>query len=149
MKRASILVIAGALVVASGVANSSAQYIMRTAILYPAADATISSTSPDINYGSSVLVTAGVSSDGLSISRALFRFDLSGIPTNAIVSNAVVYLVGMTQPAFPGYFGLSVMLTNWSEAGVTWNSRSLSTPWNAPGANPAWISFLMLPRPRF
>ena len=141
MKRASIPMIALALVVASGGANSSAQSIMRTAILYPVADSTITSTAPDINDGSSVLLTAGVGSDGLSTNRALFQFDLSSIPTNATVSNAAVYLVGMTQPGFPTYFGLSVMLTNWSEAGVTWNSRSLSTPWNAPGGQ-SGVDFL-------
>ncbi len=141
MNRASIRWVALVSVMISGVVNSSGQYITRTAILYPAADATISSSTPDVNDGNSYLVTAGVSIDGLSISRALFRFDLSSIPTNAIVTNASLYLVGATQPAAPGLFGLSVVLTNWSEAGVTWNDRLLSVPWSAPGGQ-SGVDFL-------
>jgi Disaggregatase related repeat len=132
MKGAAIPMIALALVVASGAANSSAQYI-RTTNIFPAADATIASSSPDINYGSSTMVMIGVSSDGSSLSRALFRFDLSGIPTNASVSNVTFGLVAASQPSHLTGYGPSVVLSNWSEAGVTWNSRSLSVPWSAPG----------------
>jgi hypothetical protein len=140
MKRASIPMIILALVVASAASNSSAQYI-RTTNFFPAADATITSSSPDSNFGSSTVVMVGVGNDGMSLSRGLFRFDLSGIPTNGSVSNVTLSLVGATRPSSPTYYGLSVVLSNWSEAGVTWNDRLMSVPWSEPGGQ-SGVDFL-------
>jgi hypothetical protein len=132
MKRAFISMIVLALAVASGAGNASAQYI-RTTNFFPVADAMINNSDSNVNFGSSTVVTVGVSDDGLSVSRGLFRFDLSGIPTNASVSNITLSLVATSQPSSSALFGLSVVLSNWSEAGVTWNSRLVSVPWSAPG----------------
>jgi hypothetical protein len=140
MKRASIPMIVLALVVVSGAANSSAQYI-RTTNVFPVADATIGSSSPDSNYGSSTAVMVGVGGDGSSLNRGLFRFDLSGIPTNGSVSNVTFSLIGVNQPSHSTYYGPSVVLSNWLEAGVTWNDRMMSVPWSEPGAQPG-VDFL-------
>ncbi len=129
MKRELIFVVAMAL---AGVTSSSGQYVYMTN-LFPVADASNREAVPNSNDGGSNAVMAGVSNDGLSRSRGLFRFDVSGIPTNATVTNVSVSLIGLSQPMAVALFGLNPMLTNWAEAGVTWNDRAASMPWTAVG----------------
>jgi hypothetical protein len=114
-----------------------AQYYSKfvyTTNLYPVADATIRSDDPDGNYGGVNYVMAG-SSNG-TIFRGLLRFDLSGIPTNDLVSNVTMSVVTVNQGA-GYYYQLDRLLTNWVESQVTWNSRATGQPWSAPGASNA------------
>jgi hypothetical protein len=99
------------------------------------ADATIREDAPDNNYGDTSSVTAGLSSDGSSLSRALFKFDLSTIPTNATVTNITFSLIELGQPPAQSTFFLSPLLINWVEAEVTWNNRSVGMPWTQPGGD--------------
>jgi hypothetical protein len=131
MKTAFIKIASAALLAFSGTGGASAQYIYTTN-LYPVADATIRSDAPDSNFGGATFVMAGSSNSGAIVSRGLFKFDLSSIPTNATVSNATLTLVDVNS-AGSGYFGLNRLLTNWDESEVTWNRRTASMPWTAPG----------------
>ena len=105
---------------------------VRTTNFFPVADATIRSDAPDNNFGGAPFVMAGVINAGAGLSRGLIRFDLSGLPTNATVSNATLTVVGVNL-AVQDYFRLSRVLTDWSEADVTWDSPSLFSRWYAPG----------------
>jgi hypothetical protein len=129
-----ISVIALLLVSVFGVSRLPGQYVF-TANLFPAADATIVLEAPDNNYGTSPSIVAGFSSDASSLSRALIRFDLSSLPTNAIVTNITLTLTPLNQPPVQGTYFLSPMLTNWVETQVTWNSRSSGMPWSQPGGD--------------
>jgi hypothetical protein len=130
MKRALIQVVVLALVVFPGVRQSFGQ-LARTTNLLAVADTTMTSSTPDVTAGNQIFVIAGVGDGGTN--RALFRFDVSGIPTNATVTNVTVSLVAYSQPPSGVLFGLSPVLTNWDEYAVTWNSRSSLTPWTVPG----------------
>ncbi len=131
MKTAFIKIAAVGLMIFSGAGGASALYIYWTN-LYPVADATIRSDAPDSNFGGATFVMAGSSNSGAIVGRGLFRFDLSGIPTNATVSNATLTLVDVNS-AGSGYFGLNRVLTNWDESAVTWNHRTAAMTWTAPG----------------
>ncbi len=132
MKRALIQFFLLAIVVISPALPSFGQYVYTTNF-FPVADASIRSDAPDGKDGSSNSLTVGVSSDGSSTNRGLFRFDVSSIPTNATVTNVTLSLIALKQPSAPYYFGLYLLLTNWVESEVTWNNRSALMPWIAPG----------------
>jgi hypothetical protein len=133
MRTRLIQMAAAGLMVFSGLIGSPGQnlHVLPTN-LFPVADATIRSDAPDSNFGGATFVMAGSSNSGAIVSRGLFRFDLSGIPTNATVSNVTLTVVGVNL-AMNEYFGLSRVLTNWNESEVTWNRRTASMPWTAPG----------------
>lgn len=130
MKRALIQVVIFALVIFSG-ARQSFGGIPYTTNLLAVADASLDSNYPDTPLGSLPFVAAGVYNG--ETNRGLFRFDLSGIPTNAIVTNVTFSLVAYSQPPSGVQFGLTPVLTNWDENTVTWNNRSSLTPWTVPG----------------
>ena len=133
MRSTLIPAVAIGLIVFSSVAQSPSQtQFVYTTNLFPVADATIRSDAPDSNFGSDSFVMAGTSNSGAMVSRGLFRFDLSGIPTYATVSNAMLSFVSVNQAA-NDFFALSRLLTNWNESEVTWNRRTASMLWTAPG----------------
>lgn len=88
------------------------------------ADATILEGSPDLNLGSSSLLTVE-RDDFLQQSVALLRFDLSSIPPGSTINSAELQL--NLQEALNGFptvtLDASRVTTAWSEGTVTWNSR--------------------------
>ena len=88
------------------------------------ADATIMEGSPDLNLGSSILLTVE-RDDFLQQSAALLRFDLSSIPPGSTINSAELQL--NLQEALNGFptvtLDVSRVTTAWSEGTVTWNSR--------------------------
>ena len=100
MKRALIQVVALALVILPGVRPSFGQLqYVRTTNLLAAADASLLLNSPDGTFGGLPFVIAGVY--GGDTNRGLFRFDISGLPTNATVKTVTVR-PGRIQPATAG-----------------------------------------------
>ncbi|MBI3850257.1 MAG: DNRLRE domain-containing protein [Verrucomicrobia bacterium] len=115
-----------------------------TVTLSPVADAEIRQFSPTSNFGSDVTMVPGVLgfTAGQEIRRALLRFDFGGptIPAGAIINSVTVKVKVVKVPsgAANSTFDLRRLLQSWSEAGVTWNSRSSpNTPWQLPGATGA------------
>lgn len=122
-----------------------------TLSLKPVADACLFEHDPNNNLGASVHVAAGTIRTGQR-SRALYRFDFSQIPTNAVVESVLLSLkVVMAPPGGPSsMFGLNRMLKNWTEGAhsgqqgaaagtseVTWNSRAHAVSlWSTPGGAP-------------
>jgi uncharacterized repeat protein (TIGR01451 family) len=116
----------------------------------PVADACLFEPAPNNNLGGSDHVAAGTIRTGTGPrTRALYRFDLTNIPTNAVVTSARATFRVVRIPPNPvtSAFGLHRMLQSWSEgtraglqgaaarAGdVTWNRRAApATTWAAPG----------------
>jgi hypothetical protein len=93
------------------------------------------------NYGSNVYLNAyciAGAQGGQNTNRALLSFNLTSIPTTAIVQSADLYLygTGFINSMLPGHFGsnassIECVTSSWSESAVTWNSAPTTTPTNA------------------
>jgi hypothetical protein len=72
---------------------------------------------------------------GFAKNRALIRFDLSGIPSGAVISSASLQLTAERSPtASPTQFDIHRLLLPWSEAGSTWPLRlAPDQTWGVPG----------------
>jgi hypothetical protein len=124
--------------------------------LIPAADTSLIEVAPNNNNGGQAWVLCGRTQNGPR-NRALFRFDLSQIPTGAVIQYAALTLEVTRVPDEPpvnSTFGLHRMLRSWgegdkaatganppgrglpAEAGeATWLSAFHPTnAWSAPGA---------------
>jgi hypothetical protein len=149
VSRAFAAVIAGCLGVALLVSTARAATVTFT----PAADTTLIQVSPNNNNGGQAWFDAGTTQNG-TLNRGLFKFDLTSIPTNAVIRSASVVLIVVHQPRdgnADAPFGLYRMLRTWGEgtnvnlqnpgqgspatAGeATWNYRFYSTnAWSSPG----------------
>lgn len=100
-----------------------------------AADNLIRSSAPTTNYGANIAFIIGDS--GLDTDRGLIKWDLSTIPTTAIVTDATLTLTvndgsaatnGRTLRAFR-------VLRNWTEGGSTWNTYDGSNNWGTAGCD--------------
>jgi hypothetical protein len=102
-----------------------------TNIITAFANVEIHSFNPDTNYSGLSSVVSGQLGNG-ETRRALYRFNLSSIPTNAIVTSASVKVTVTQVPNHGGaptsIFDLRRILRDWSAGTVTWN-----TPWQGPG----------------
>src|SRR5262245_28854064 len=124
-----------------------------TITLSPVADTSLFEYSPNNNLGGLDSVAAGTIRV-LKRSRALFKFDVTQIPSNATIMSADLTLqVVMVPPAWRNTgstFELHRVLRDWGEgqsAGpprgsiaktneATWNNRfHPSTPWGQPGGS--------------
>ncbi len=100
-------------------------------------DATVVDTYIDIdrpttNYGAlTEIFTRPANATWLKY--GLIRFDLSSLPAGAVIQSAIMT---MTVSANRGKHIDKVyeMVTPWTEAGATWNTRNGSTPWAGGGA---------------
>lgn len=72
--------------------------------------------------------------DGDNIASALLRFDLSGIPPNAVVTAAELRLFVDDDPGAP--VTVYELLQSWDEATATSNQRATGMAWLGPGATP-------------
>src|SRR6185312_3460150 len=67
--------------------------------------------------------------------RSLLRFDLSSIPTNAVITNATLTVSVESVPA--GAFNIVIDLRrsfmSWSDTQASWNNRSNGVLWSIPG----------------
>jgi len=116
------------------------------------ADTSLYQNKPDFNLGGTTLV-AGTNQQ-VSRSRGLFRFDLSSVPTDAVVTGVEVQLYCTRQPdpdqhggPVPSDFSLHRLWVGWGEGAgsgttgsvamvgdATWNERHyLGTSWDTPG----------------
>jgi hypothetical protein len=82
------------------------------------ADTYVSSFAPITNFGTSMTAFTQGTPSGL----ALFQFSLSGIPTDATITSAVVSL---KESSYGGADTVSIrkITSSWNEGTVTWNTR--------------------------
>jgi hypothetical protein len=100
-----------------------------------ATDATIMSTDGANPRGDQTILvgTRGTKVQGI-LDRGLLRFDLSEIPTNALIQSVTVNLTVVQVPEnpIPSIFNLHRLLTAWDET-ASWTTAKTGTPWGAPG----------------
>lgn len=90
-------------------------------ILEEVADVTLKSWQPDVNFGGDQDLEISHTADGRSAS--LIKFDLSSLPSEAIVESAALrlYLVGATGITSLN-IGAYFVTSPWAESTVTWNT---------------------------
>jgi hypothetical protein len=115
------------------------------------ADTTLFEFSPDNNLGGSTLAVGSIGATGRGArARALLRFDVQGIPSNAVIESASLTFRVIQSPflAQPSSFDAHRFLKTWNEGGgsgstgtaaqpgeTTWNSQFHSgTAWSQPGS---------------
>jgi hypothetical protein len=97
-----------------------------TSALAPVADTYIDEAKPDENKGDETRVRTRPESD--EEKHSLVRFDLSGIPSGAIIDSATLTVV--SKNGRDGHVvEVRPLTTWWSEMGATWNSPDGSTAW--------------------
>jgi len=117
--------------------------------LVPVADTSLLESNPDNNLGALSSIPAGTTAQGRS--RALFKFDLSGIPSGAGITavELTVSAVSENLSQHPGsIFAFHRLLRDWGEGTgsvnnngdpattntANWNNRFHPvTPWSTPG----------------
>ncbi|HUR45144.1 MAG TPA: DNRLRE domain-containing protein [Candidatus Saccharimonadales bacterium] len=145
---------AGARVFLATLVPLSAAYA-DTAVLRPKADTTLIQTQPDNNSGGQAFANAGTTQN-YTQTRALFRFDTSSLPANALVNSVSLTFEVVRQPRDgfnPSLFGVHRMLQSWGEGNktqvdennpglgepatageATWNARFFGSQlWATPG----------------
>ncbi len=125
-----------------------------TVTLAPVADTALFENNPENNLGGMTFFPAGANISSIR-SRALLRFDLTSIPTNAVVTNAFLALrVVLSNTTSTNRFDLHRMNVPWIEgtkSGVpgpltgpgapatdgepSWRHRAFPLLWSAPGAS--------------
>ena len=102
-------------------------------------DTYIDKGNKDDNYGDASLIVDKSGGD-LGDGRALIEFDVSAIPTNAVITNAT-----LRMPAISGSADFNIgayrLTESWVEgdgtagSGATWNERSDGVAWNSDGGD--------------
>lgn len=110
-------------------------------------DTYIASNTPSGNYGGASSLIIGYSSaSGVGALRMLLQFNLSGIPSNATVNSATVYLyqyaaTGVSSMGFQAQYAVSP----WNEYNATWNNANYIGGSTLPIGNfpntLGWLSF--------
>lgn len=102
------------------------------------ADTFIDKDKPDDNNGSVKEIFVRAKDDGNL--RGLLWFDLSDIPSNAVITSANLYLYETSQ-SNTQVISIYPLKRAWTETEVTWN-----TPWLTPGgdftAAPAYAAYI-------
>jgi len=112
--------------------------VTQTVTLYSTADSYVIADMAGTNYGTEPEVTIGTSSDVIG----LIRFNLSSIPTGAIINSASLRLYEQT-PISVGDVEIARASASWTETGVTWNNspgRLLPARTSTPPGSFRWWS---------
>lgn len=112
----------------------------------PEADTYVYSISPTTNYGAFYRV--GVYSyNNQYFMRALYRFNLSSIPTGVIINSAILRFY-QTFPTPDIFYLRNIPVANrtWTEMGVTWNTKPViesypNIPIVVTNVNNGWVAF--------
>lgn len=105
-----------------------------TVTLSAAQDSWIAEGSPNTNHSGDNVLNVRTGPTAIK-QHALIQFNLSGIPTCAIVSSAVLRLTITNPPSANRTEGVHTVSKAWTEAGVTWNTTNGSTLWTSPGGD--------------
>lgn len=101
-----------------------------TLSLVAIADANVRAGNPTNNYGNLPTLRVGATTDtaqGSGIKRAFVAFDLSSIPVDAIVTNAVFRAFQSDTLYVTTGFGVWTVVENWGESQITWNTQPAVT----------------------
>lgn len=90
-------------------------------------DAYISSLHSNNNYGADTSLRLGWQSGAYDAVRVMLQYDLGGIPSNATVNNATLYIYqsqSIPSNDYPMTFRAQFVNASWTEYGVTWNNAN-------------------------
>jgi hypothetical protein len=91
-------------------------------ILQPSRDdARIEQTEPEKNFGT--LVELKVRSKNNENKRTFIKFDLSSIPQNVTINQALLQLYLIDAPGSSRVYEIYRVLENWEERSITWNNQ--------------------------
>ena len=110
--------------------------------LRPVADTTLIETAPNNNLGGQTFANSGTTQN-FTKNRALFRFDVSAIPTAAQVDSVSLAFEVTRQPVdgyAPADFGLHRMLVSWGEGTKT--TANPGSPGQGAPASPGEATWL-------
>lgn len=123
----------------AGLSSVPQAFEAQTLVLTANQDTYVSKGYPSTIYGSATAMTLGWTISG-SDWRVMLDFDLSTLPANAQVSNAVATFYAEINK-LPGDSPQAVFYVypyaidaDWSEATVNWNNRPTAAHWNDPAA---------------
>jgi hypothetical protein len=94
-------------------------------------DTKLNSGAKNTNYGAA----ASFEVDGKPDIAALFRWDVSAIPTSSIVVSAAIELNALTTTS--ANFEVYALQRAWDELSATWNQYASGQPWTGAGAQGA------------
>jgi hypothetical protein len=97
------------------------------------ADTTLREANPDNNLGGMAYVPVGTTSVGTK-NRALFKFDVSVIPTNACIASATLKLISSFASTSGVDYNLHRLLKDWGEGGLSGGGGGTMTL-GAPATN--------------
>ena len=97
-------------------------YATSTTSLSPTADAYVDEANPNNNYGSASTLDIGEDSNG-NDDYIYIRFDLSGIPSDAVIVSAELKLYAKEGIADGKTVKIYRVLGDWSETGITWSNK--------------------------
>lgn len=101
------------------------------------ANAELRAGTPDLAVSGDTIVAGGLGDNsGNETRRGLLRFDLSSIPSGAVIRDVQLKLqvVRVPQSAANSTFEIRRLLSDWEEASASWNSRLAGVTWQVPGA---------------
>ncbi len=98
-----------------------------TVSLYPVADAEVYSGTPNTNYGSYNIIEVGHSTLNGFDRYSFVRFDISGIPSNAIITSSWLSVFSKQCDGDPISVTVKQVTNDWSESTITWKSAPSST----------------------
>lgn len=96
---------------------------------YGASDTYIDKYAPDANYHTSSLLRVGQKQQYAT----LIRFDVSSIPSNAVVSRATLQIYGLSWGVTDVGMGAYMVLRNTNSSQATWNQALAGNPWAVAG----------------
>ncbi len=98
------------------------------------ADTTIALYEPNANQGGSTTLKVHSAVDGRE--RTLIKFDISRVPTSAIVTEATLHLFAWYRSqTFAVDARAYQVLRRWNQDDATWNAATASTFWGQPGCS--------------
>ena len=110
----------------NGTANCPAPPVTLSA----AADTWIDKANATTNHGADTTMRTRPANAN-SLKYSLVRFDISGIPAGATIQSATLSLNVTTAQATKHFDQVRPMLTAWTEAGATWNTKNGTNGWAA------------------
>lgn len=100
-------------------------------------DTMMQSGSASTNYATNAAMNIGESNAGTNTTHALIKFDLSSLPSDAVISSATLALKLSQAGSFRASSNRTIRVYRqkkaWLEAEATWNNSTTASPWQSPG----------------
>lgn len=99
----------------------------------PSSDTYIIESNPTQNFGSSGTISADRQSG--FIAHPLLKFDISSIPSNAIINSAQLRMQATTEAGAVYTMEAHRITSDWTENGATWNLMDGTNAWTSAGGD--------------